>query len=380
MQVNPFNPYFPAPDHLFANRSKEQEFFKKGLFSGLAAHGGGPWNIALLGPWGIGKTSLLRRFVRIAENEKVEGKPVLTVNLSATSAYASFDEFARAFIRRLIDVVPKSKLAQEFEKWEFQSVRMGMVAVKRREEAPVEGTMEMLYRGMLSLWRESIAKKYAGMVVFIDDIQNLSEIHPKALLALRTLFQDLQGAGARYPLVVTGPETLFGAVREIAEPVTRFFERMPVLPFTFSDTEEAVRHPLNAVDSCLIIDKEVIQRVYEKTLGHPYFVSFVMRDLVDAAYQQNSQLSVGLLNGHWKVIISHLEMEKFEEEWRVCSPAERKVLAALVKQPHAPVTQTFGKQRGLLPRLIEKGLVRRRERGAYEVYHPLFAEFIRLIE
>lgn len=46
----------------------------------------------------------------------------------------------------------------------------------------------------------------------------------------------------------------------------------------------------------------------------------------------------------WKSIIAHPEMEKFEEEWRACSPAERKVLAALTKQPNAPVTQTFGKQ------------------------------------
>lgn len=381
MQINPFNPYYPAPDHLFANRSKEQEFFSRGLYSGLAKRGGGPWNVALLGPWGIGKTSLLRRFNRIAAEAKVEGRTILTATLSATSAYASFDEFARAFMRRLVDVAPKSKMAQELERWELQSLRIGAALVRRNEEPPVEAAVEFLYRGLLALWRENLEKRYAGLVIFIDDIQNLLDVHPRALLALRTLFQDLQGAGARYPLVVTGTETLFGAVRELAEPVTRFFERMPVLPFTFEDTAEAIRHPLAAVGSELAVDDEFVRLVYEKTQGHPYFVSFVMRDLVDAAYREgNVSLNPELFRRHWKTVIGHLEMEKFEEEWRACSPTERKVLSILVQKPDAPVTQTFGKQRGLLNRLIEKGLVRRRGRGNYEVYHPLFAEFIRSLE
>lgn len=379
MYINPFNPYFPAPDHLFSNRTREQEFFRKGLFSGLASRGAGPWNIALLGPWGIGKTSLLRRFMRIAEKERIEGKPVLIVSLSATSAYASFEEFVRVLMRRIADALPKSKLEQELERWELQSVKMGMLSVKRKGEPPIEGAVEMLYRGMLGLWEEA-EKRYAGVAVFMDDVQNLLEIHPKALLALRTLFQDLQGDGARYPLVVTGTETLFGAVREIAEPVTRFFERMPVLPFSCEDTREAIHHPLEAVGSPLAVEEGLAEKVYEKTLGHPYFISFVMRDLVDAAYREGTALTERLLLAHWKSIIAHLEMEKFEEEWRSCPPAERKVLAALARRPGAPVTQTLGKQRALLSRLVDKGLVRRKERGAYELYHPLFAEFVRSLE
>ncbi|MGB9849125.1 MAG: AAA family ATPase [Moorellaceae bacterium] len=377
MEVNPFNPYYPAPDHLFSNRSREQRFFQRGLHSGLAERGGGPWNIALLGPWGIGKTSLLRRFARIAGTEKVEGKAILAINVSATSAYSSFNEFARAFMRRFLDAVPRASFTREFEKWELFSVQVGTVTVRRKEEPPVEGAIEMLYRGLLSLWEESFSKKYAGVVVFIDDVQNLLEIHPKSLLALRTLFQDLQGTGARYPLVVTGPEILFGAVREVAEPVTRFFERMPILPFDQADTAEAVRHPLEAVGSNLKVEDEFVRKLYGKTLGHPYFIAFIMRDLVDAAYREGCDLTAELFDAHWESIIGHLEMEKFEEEWRACTPAERKVLAALARHPGAPVTKTFGKHRSLLGRLVDKGLVRRRERGAYEIYHPLFAEFVR---
>lgn len=378
MHPNPFNPYFPAPDHLFANRSREQEFFRQGLYSGLSPCGGGPWNIALLGPWGIGKTSLLRRFSRIAEKERVEGKPVAAVNISVTGAYASFEEFSRVLMKRLLDAFPKSKLVQEFQKWEVQSIRMGMFGVGRKGDFPVEGPVELLYRNMLELW-EDVRKKYAGVVIFMDDVQNLLEVHPKALLALRALFQDLQGEGARYPLVVTGTETLFGAVREAAEPVTRFFERMPVLPFTFQDTAEAVRHPLAAVGSRIAVSEDFIEKVYEKSLGHPYFVSFIMRDFVDIACRCRVDLDGKVFDEHWESVIAHLEMEKFEEEWRACSPAEKKVLSVLAQRSDVPVTQAFGKHRALLSRLVDKGIVRRKERGLYEVYHPLFAEFIRML-
>lgn len=380
MRINPFNPYFPAQDHLFANRTREQEFFRRGLVSGLAVLGGGPWNIALLGPWGIGKTSLMRRFLRIARDESIDKRSVLALMFSATSTYASFDEFSRAFVRRVADILPKSKLAREIEKWELDRVKLSAISAKRKEDPPIEGAVELLYRSLISLWKNDIENNYAGMVIFIDDVHNLLEIHPKSLLALRTLFQDLQGEGARYPLVVTGPDTLFGAVREAAEPVTRFFERMPVQPFTLPDTAEVASYPLRAINSKLTIKDEFIDSLYAKTHGHPYFVSFVMRDMVESAYKMElDELTPELFGDMWPEVISHLELEKFEEEWRACSPAERKILSVLVKHPDAPVTQTFGKQRPLLNRLMEKGLVRRKERGLYELYHPLFAEFIRTL-
>lgn len=377
MNINPFNPFFPAPDHLFANRSREQDSFRQGLFSGLTARGAGPWNIALLGPWGIGKTSLLRRFARIAETENVDEKPVLTVTFSATGAYTSLNEFAHVFINKIANTLPKSRFTQELAKWELPSVKAVMLNVKRKDERPVEGTMETLYYNMLTFWRENIEKKHAGMGIFIDDIHNLLEVHPKALLAIRTLFQDLQGAGARFPLIVSGPETLFGAVRETSEPVTRFFEKMPVRPFSMEDTLEAISHPLASTGNPFSVEDKFVQKVYEKTMGHPFFIAFLMHDLVAAAYHDNVQLSAKLFESYWQYVINHLETEKFEEEWKACSIAERGILAALARQPDAPVTRTFGNQRSLLGRLMDKGLVYRRERGVYEIYHPLFAEFVR---
>ncbi|MGQ9533388.1 MAG: AAA family ATPase [Desulfotomaculales bacterium] len=380
MEVNPFNPYFPAPDHLFANRSREQEFFGRGLVSGLAARGGGPWNIALVGPWGIGKTSLLRRFLRIVREAEVEGRGVPAVWLSASGAYGSFGEFARALMHRLADAAPRGRFARELERWEVQALRLGMVTVRRKEEPSVEPAAEFLYRGMLALW-EDLAGEHAGLAVFIDDVQALLEVHPRALLALRSVFQDLQGEGARYPLVVSGPDALFGAVREAAEPVTRFFERMPVEPFSPEETAEAVRHPLRAAGSRLEADDEFAARVYAKTLGHPYFVAFVMRDVVEAAlHTGTSRLTADLFDRTWPVVIGHLEVEKFEEEWRAASPAERTVLRALARDPDRPLVQAVGRQRAALPRLVEKGLVRRRARGVYELYHPLFAEYIRSLD
>lgn len=63
---------------------------------------------------------------------------------------------------------------------------------------------------------------------------------------------------------------------------------------------------------------------------------------------------------------------KFSIEWHSVTPADREVLKILSSG------RSIGDgKRGLLTRLVRKNLVIKVERGQYELYHPLFADFVR---
>ncbi len=71
--LNPFNPYYPAEERFFANRRREIRWFQESLLPSLDPEGAGPVNVAIVGPWGIGKSSLVRYLTRLASEA---GPPV----------------------------------------------------------------------------------------------------------------------------------------------------------------------------------------------------------------------------------------------------------------------------------------------------------------
>ncbi len=219
----------------------------QGLQQGLHPAGPGPWNVALLGPWGIGKTSLLRRFAQMtAEFDP----PALVVTLTLTSSTGGPEEMGGRLLVYAHEEIRgqtrwPDRLRAELERWQ-PSGTVGALRASRQGDQRAAAGHPDLYLELLRLWREHLHNRVAGMVLLLDDAHLLLTRDPGALLSLRAVFQDLQGAGARYPLVITGPEGLFEAVRDVSEPVTRFFERMALGPFSLTDTAEAIRAALRA--------------------------------------------------------------------------------------------------------------------------------------
>ncbi len=380
MPINPFNPYFPAHDDLFANRRKEQELFQRALTASTQSSLPGAWNLAVVGPWGIGKTSLLRRFAWAAQ---MNDPPVGVVSMTATTATDGFDGFARSLLWRIQrDLTANPRLNEgvrnELAKWE-PKVNLGPISVSRRasKELSAESGVDLLYAELSRLWNQHITGRLAAVLIFIDDANNLLEVDAKALLSLRAVFQDLQGHRMTYPLIITGPEDMFEATRDVSEPVTRFFERLPIGPFSRQDTDEAIVEPLKAVNHPLRVLPSAIDAVYARTLGHPYFASFSMRELVNAAdILSLSKIDGQFVESHWSLVAERMGEEKFAAEWNQATDGEREVLGFVAQ--NLPMSQGKRSASALASRLVNKGLLVKRGRGQYALYHPLFAEYVRI--
>lgn len=379
MPINPFNPYFPAHDELFANRRKEQALFARALATSTQSTLPGAWNLALVGPWGIGKTSLLRRFAWMSQ---IHDPPVAVVTLTATTATGTFDGFVRSLLSRIyhdLSAQPRlsERLRSELQQWEPR-IHLGPVSLARHPNSSDPGVatgIDLLYTELSRLWKQHVSDRLAAICLFIDDASNLLTVDKNALLSLRAVFQDLQGQKMVYPLIITGPENMFEATRDSSEPVTRFFERLPIGPFTRHDTEEAIMEPLAAVHYPVIIEPSAIDTVYDRTLGHPYFVAFTMRELIDAAALASATRIDGTFVVHqWPIVAERFGEEKFAAEWNQATDSERDVLVAIA---HGN-TVSQGNRSGatLALRLVNKGLLTKHGRGQYRLYHPLFQEYV----
>lgn len=374
--INPFNPYYPAETSFFANRRRETEWLKEGFLASLHPKGPGPWNVAILGPWGIGKSSLVRRLQDLVKETEVSAGAVF---LSCTTGYGSMVGFAKSLISAVREEILSlsgwsDAVRRELDRWSLEVTLPGLSMRRDRhnEAEDAANSADLLRSSLRRFWEQFLGPRARPLVVILDDAHLLQVLDGQALMILRAVFQDLQMLRARYALVITGPPGLFGEVRELAEPVTRFFEHMSLKAFELADVADAVRHPLAVAGVDLRVPDETVEWVWQCTEGHPYFVTFLMRDLVDAARRNGwRELSLRACRDAWPGIIAHLENDKFVVDWSSATPAERQLLVAL-----AAGRRIHDRQRGLLTRLVRKGLVLRLERGQYKLYHPLFAEFV----
>lgn len=226
--ATPINAYCPAPSSLFANRRRELAFYREGLAQGLDARGPGSWKLALLGSWGIGKTSLLRKFASLTDDAD---PPALSVIVTVKSGMKGLDGLAADLLSRIQAALVghldwPDALRREFSRWE-PTLRAGPLSAVRRSQDPTVTGGSLLFR---------------ELTILLDDAHQLLAHDESVLMALHAVFRDLQGTRARYPLIIAGPETLFEAVHDLSEPVTCFFDRMALSPFSLEATAEAVRN------------------------------------------------------------------------------------------------------------------------------------------
>jgi hypothetical protein len=203
-----------------------------------------------------------------------------------------------------------------------------------------------------------------------------------AYYTIRNTFQELARRGCNFSLVMTGPKLLFKEVADIAEPFTRFFHQFALYPFALEGTEEAINKRILACKLKLGFSKEVLSLIHEKSSGHPYFVMFIVYELINRVGNKKI-ITRSEFDDSWSYIVTLLERNVFVNRLGEVSDKEKEVLlqiAQLDKDQFSPsdikgiggVTQFFS-------RIERKGLLVKKERGLYELFHPLFKEYLQKV-
>lgn len=377
--VNPFSPKYPVDPRYFANRDVILTDFVRFLKISASRSPPRPENIAILGNWGIGKTSILRKFQELCNVE--EELRVLTgfipLNNRIGKDWNLFSrgihkEFRRNYVPSTSMLKLKSvlrELKEELKSWElkYADIPHGAQIGKKTSKQGVE-----LTETLIDLWNR-VADSVDICVLMLDDIHLLD---PSFFPDLRNMFQDLVFHNTNIMLLITGPEFVFEQ-KDIAEPFRRFFDIYTLYPFDYKSAKLAIEKPIKMENLSIEVDEKVIKRIYEITLGHPYFIAFMMRELVD--FRRKGRIDIKFLESVYKRILDRVENVKFKADINELTEQQKDALLKIAMSKSDVVSPSeINVEPVYLQRLHrDKNLLIKEGRGKYRIYHPLFREYLR---
>lgn len=369
-------PNFPVKPDEFIGRRSQIEVFRQTLQHGLAT--GRTSSFAILGEWGIGKSSLLLKFATICSEPAFAMLPVF---ISASKDIHDYLRFAESLLDKFADAllaVPKmqTRLRAELRNWRFKRVDLGGFSLERGSPRLFLSSGSSLLRHTLKeAWDHFLRPaRLNGAIFFLDDLQNITSINKADLaLTIRDQFQSFGIDGLNYSVCFSARPDYFAETKGLAEPAARFYTKLYLEAFTLQETHEYGR---SVFDLSSDMSANLAAWLQEKTCGHPYFLAFVCKHLSATA----SQIQPQTLEPSWPVIFDQLGRDKFRSDVSQLSGKEIELIHQFASLGEGELeTRHFTRkfQTEYFARLAEKGLLIRAGRGRYKLYHPLFREFLR---
>ena len=371
--INPYVTEFPADPKYFAGRGKELGKIKKAIDYTVNSEPVTPQNVAIVGDWGIGKTSLLNKSKTIGLDKdcfvcKITLTPEKCKNMDSF-VYNTIDELHTAIWESNMFT---PKLKESVSEWKIESLKFLGLELKRETAKSTPSTL--FKNSLLDIWR----RLEKPTIIMYDDLHYLADSYPMGLYDLRGIFQELRENSCRFMLMCTGISTLFSKIRGLSEPLMRFFEHIELKPFTLEETKEAIHLPLQRLKIDLEFDDDVVETIHKKTEGHPYFIMFFAHDIFE--YKQKGTVTLKFFNSIYENIFSHLAAARFIADLTIASEKEKEVLFKMarlgeeigIKEIRVPNVSVH------LKRLVEKNLAVRIDRGRYKFYHPLFKKYLEM--
>ncbi|HZD42782.1 MAG TPA: ATP-binding protein [Methanomicrobiales archaeon] len=372
--MNPYSAEHPVPPERFAGRREQIAAFSRYLSDTLD---GNSKNIAVLGGWGIGKTSLLRIFRHLAEQQGCM-TTIIELGEGTDSLIGLFETITASLAADAARVRGSDLRVKEFLEGLSLSVRYGPLGVSFSERKKAAPNILKFREDLLSISRRC----NAPFLVMLDNAEQLLRIGG-SLMELRNTFQTVQAMdGVPCMLVLAGRENLFSGIRSVSEPAARFFWPIKVEPFTCRETEEAVSKPL--AQSPVHFTAECIRRIFEVSEGHPYFVQVFAYNLFAA--RKGDRITAEDLDENFPRMLTFIGKRLFVFLFSQATSNEKRILLAFAAAERATLSNAeiagicgVKSVNVYLQRLAatDPPMVVRGGRGQYALFHPLFREWLR---
>ncbi|ODS37243.1 hypothetical protein BEH94_07215 [Candidatus Altiarchaeales archaeon WOR_SM1_SCG] len=378
MKLNPYDPRQPTEPEFFIGREEYLKKFNRNLERTL--YGKKPTSFAILGEWGVGKSSLLLKL----KDDLDKNENIITTRISVGSDIQDYYAFCQLLVDKInIDLTRNRRISQKIRdrifEWKFKEVKLGVVTAQKKEKTMYLSTGNMLLEyNLKTLFDDFLSKDNVKLfVLLIDDLHNITRKDKNAIAALRDLFQSLAVDGYPIQLVFTASQDLFHNIKQIAEPAVRFFEKFYLDAFSIDETREFLTEPIEGTELTVAFTTDSITYLHNKTDGHPYFLAFIAQRLVDL--MDSGKINIEFIEKYWELIFKELIEEKFERDIGRVSPEKEKLLVEIANMDEdLVVPKAAGGLRKYYPELTHDNLLKKVGRGKYRLYHPLFKEYLKM--
>jgi hypothetical protein len=223
----------------------------------------------------------------------------------------------------------------------------------------------------------------AGALLLYDEAHLLADDRGRErypVSGLLAAFGQVQRGEPRVRIVLCGLPTLGLNLKRARTYAERMFRHVVVGNLEPADALDALGIPL--AGSGRSFAPSVIDEIVEGTAGYPYFLQFfgayACRSVPTAAVSRDGYEAVE------PALLHELDLAFFEDRFEGASPTEQRILEAMASETgqvrlsrlHRELPGLSGLNL-LVLRLVERGLLYRATRGAYDFALPLFRDYLR---
>lgn len=381
VKPNPFTPQSGWEPKSFKGRENQLSNFKKSIKDAILTDR--PNHTIILGDWGIGKTSLLKLLKKIAQEE---GYLASFCSIPKFTEKDATSDVVNLIIEELFRGFPVIKgISQLKEEIEGIGVSVagfgGQITRKKKARSP----QTLLADILLLLWKHLNSKL---AVILIDDIQNFNVI-PQVMDILRlVLSREEIISNTNYLFVLTSTPQGWDYFLDKHDPIGRFFRKRELIEnLSKDDTIKIITETLKGTG--VKFNKEIVGSIYSYTMGHPYELQVLCSNLYES--QIKGLVSNEQWNTAFKTTLLDLGHDYFDSLYRKASDREEALLGLMcngnsemtikdMQESICEIDKSYPVKdvRLYIYRLVEKGLLRRMDKGKYRIIDNMFGEYLRL--
>lgn len=380
VKTNPFTPQSGWEPKSFQGRKTQLKHFKKNIEDALLTNR--PDHTIILGEWGIGKTSLLKLLKKMAQKEGLLASYCSIPKFTEKDTTADVVNLIIEELFRGFPVIKGiNKLKEEIEGIGVSVAGFGGQITRKKK---VRSPHTLLTDILLLLWKHLDSKL---AIILVDDIQNFNAI-PQVMDIFRlVLSREEIISETNYMFVLASTPQGWNCFIDKHDPIGRFFRKRELIQqLSKDDTQEIITGTLRSTG--VRFSKEIINLVYAYTMGHPYELQLLCSNLYE------SQIKGSVSKRQWeiafKITLLELGQDYFDSLYRKASDREETVLQLMcnkdeemsikdIQNSICKIDKSYPVKdvRLYIYRLVEKGLLRRKDKGNYQIMDNMFNEYLR---
>lgn len=383
---NPFTPKSGWEPKAFVGREYELSFFRKRL---ELAKQGRRDHFLILGDWGIGKTTLLKEFKKIAQSEGI------LTSLITISSYKEGNELMDG-VKELVEQIPRklpvdtSRLRSFLKQIDSLGIQVLGSGFNFSRDLSGLQPQTLLSDTLLNLWSD-LRKESQVVIVLLDDVQNLSPISGIFTILKNVLSDEEIVRNTRFLFVLACTPREWSNFLRKHHPIGRFFTpRLHLDNLSNEEVSQAITLALEGTDVSFLTG--ITDLIYDFTKGHPYELQVL------CSYLFENQIEKKVDEVVWEKSLEEALNEMggviFDLFYNEVSNAERTVLYLLSFFPEGTTRKEIislanrlklGVPEATINTSIsrlasEKGLLGKGSKNGYSIRDRFFAEYVKRIK